>query len=78
MLSVIIPDPDFTHGECRKELHADSASDLAKDVRIFIDDACYGASDVGGRFNLYRDGNQVGYIGYNGSIHFNEKIEVAS
>jgi len=69
MLTVIIPDPDFQHGECRKEIHADTPETLAQDARTFIDDCGYGASDTGAIFKILNNAGKVcGTLSYNGRI----------
>lgn len=64
MLTAIIPDPygpDF-----RKEIYGDTIDQLARNVRQFISEMCYGASDIGSQFNVYVDGKQTGLLAYNG------------
>lgn len=67
MLTVIVPDPDYLHGECRKEIHAATPEGLAENLREWIMlDTHYGASDIGSEFNVYEDGVEVGKMYYNG------------
>jgi len=68
MLTAIVPTPDFVNGSSRQELYADDVQMLAKEVREFIMFNGYGASDVGSRFNVYRDGVEIGYLTYNGKF----------
>lgn len=50
---------------------------LREAVRRFIDDNCYGASDVGGRWKI-RGGVDVAYISYNGRFwnRLDEPVEL--
>lgn len=72
MLIAIVPDPHYACGEKRKEVYADSPEELVAKVREFIEDNCYGASDVGSTFSVFRDGNIVGDATYNGKFHWRD------
>jgi hypothetical protein len=66
MLTAIIPHP---HGLAfRKEIYGSDVEDLARNVREFISEMCYGASDIGSQFNVYVDGKQTGLLAYNGKF----------
>ena len=64
LMTAIVPDPygpDF-----RAEIHGANVEELAGNLRQFITEMCYGASDIGSQFNVYVDGKQTGLIAYNG------------
>lgn len=64
MLIAIIPNP---YGlEFRHEIYGDDVKQLASNVREVIVREGYGASEIGSQFNVYKDGNQVGLLAYNG------------
>lgn len=73
LYTTVIPNPDFGDN-VRKQICGETASELARNVRNFIDDSGYGASDIGARFNIYFNADKIGKIGYNGSIHFDEPL----
>ena len=73
MLTAIVPDPDFLHGSCRKEIHAATPEGLSQNLREWIMlDTGYGASDIGSQFSVYRDGNVVGTLTYNGKFFWRD------
>lgn len=64
MLTAIMPDP---HGpDFRHEVYGSTPEALVKAVREAIEFSGYGASDIGSRFNVYKDGKQIAYVTYNG------------
>lgn len=65
-LIAIIPDPDGP--DFRKEIYGDTVAELRTNTRTFIVDSGYGASQIGSKFNVYRDGARVGTMMYNGKF----------
>ena len=68
-LKVILPDPDQLK---TASFSAATPAELVKSVRGWIDENCYGASDVGGKFHVYRDNFAVATMGYNGRFNWND------
>ncbi len=74
MLTAIIPDPDYYDGAKRKELHGDTPAELSRAVREWIELSCYGASAIGAIFNVFRDGNLVATVCYNGRFDWRDPL----
>lgn len=75
LLTAIIPDPDYIDGACRKEIHGETPEVLAKSAREWLLlETGYGASQVGSKFNVYRDGARVGTLMYNGKFHWADPL----
>ena len=74
LLTAIIPDPSYYDGDKRKEIYAETPSELVSNIRAFINECCYGASDVGSLFNVYRDGVRVATATYNGKFHWADPL----
>ena len=72
MLTAIIPDPNGR--EPRAEIHGDHPIELSQNVRAFIMLENYGASDIGSLFNVYRDGNIVATVAYNGRFDWRDSL----
>ena len=66
--------PNFDGGFGRHKVHGDDPQDLARDLRELITQECYGASDIGGMFSVYRDGARIGDIAYNGKFYLREEL----
>jgi hypothetical protein len=66
--------PNFNAGFGRHEVHGDNPQDLARELRELITLECYGASDIGGMFSVYRDGARIGDVAYNGTFHLREEL----
>ncbi len=58
--------PNANAGSGRHEIYGDDRADLARSLRELITTEGYGASDIGGKFPVYRDGAVVGTLCYNG------------
>ncbi len=72
MLTAIIPDP--LGPDMRHEVHGDNPKQLAAAAREWIFLENYGASDIGSQFNVFRDGNIVGTLMYNGKFHWADPL----
>ena len=71
-LTAIIPDPNGR--ESRAEIHGSHPIELSQNVRAFIMLENYGASDIGSLFNVYRDGNIVATVSYNGRFDWRDSL----
>lgn len=71
LLSAIMPTPDGP--DFREEVHGVNEKDLVSNVREWIMFSGYGASDIGATFNVYRDGNIVGTVTYNGKFYWRDE-----
>ena len=72
MLTAIIPHPNGD--DFRAEIHGDHPIELSRAVRQFLVFEGYGASDVGALFNVYRDGNIVATVAYNGRFDWRDSL----
>ena len=70
MLTAIIPHPNGD--DFRAEIHGDHPIELSQNVRAFIMLEGYGASDVGGLFSVYREGNIVATVSFNGKFNWRD------
>jgi hypothetical protein len=71
LLIAIVPNPNCGG---RKEIYAYSTKELVANIRAFIVDSDYGASDVGANFSVYREGNLVGTATYNGKFFWADPL----
>lgn len=77
----IVPHPFSSDN--RRELYADTIPELQANVRNFITEESYGASDIGARFevaeiDLPSGASASGYITYNGKYVAEEDVVAAS
>ena len=72
MLTAIIPHPNGD--DFRAEIHGDHPIELSRAVRTFIMFEGYGASDTGALFNVYREGNIVATLSYNGRFDWRDEL----
>ena len=72
MLTAIIPHPNGD--DFRAEIHGDTRRELSQNVRTFIMFEGYGASDIGALFNVYREGNIVATVSYNGRFDWRDSL----
>lgn len=71
MLAAIMPTPDGP--DFREEVYGSTPESLVAAVREWIMFSGYGASDIGSKFNVYRDGNIVGTVTYNGKFYWRDE-----
>lgn len=72
LLTAILPDPEYLDGLKRKEIYGESPAELARELREWITISGYGASAIGSKFSVYRDGNVVATICYNGKFDWRD------
>ena len=72
--TAIIPEPVFMDFP-RTEIHGDDIPELQRALRQHLSETGHGASDVGSKFYVYRDGARVGTLMYNGVYHVREELK---